>query len=1358
MKRVSLLLFVAAVCLSAVSVAFADLPAGTVAYWGFNSALTDGSANGNTLKGTAGTVQYSTTTVKFGSASLYLDGITTLGTLSGSFPTGVPTGANPYTVAAWIKADTGCSLAGGWIGYGNNSNSQGNNFRLNGANNSVHEYWYNNDFDATLAGGTFFDGWHSVVGTWDGTVEKLYLDGVATNRTPNPTGLNVGTSMFIVGKTTADANFKGWIDELLILNRAMSASEVAIYQANGAIPGPTFNITASAGTGGSISPSGTVVVGQGASQQFTITPNTGYAISGVTVDGVNQGAIATYTFANVQAAHTISAAFVALPTYTITASAGANGTISPSGAVAVYQGYSQTFTITPNTGYSVSGVTVDGVNQGAITSYTFTNVTVPHTILASFIALVTVSGTVKDTYGVPLAGVVATGSGYSFTTAADGQYTLTYQQGASVTITAIKNDYIVTSPSGGSYNLTIGSVPLTGKDFAMVHTKTVKGVVKNSGGVGIYNAIVQVGGTSGPVGVTDKDGKYEISSIPTAAGTEVYADALGYADNTQTVNTSPAATTTMELDIVLTARTEIGVINNGGFENVSAGKPTDWTSDGPVNVSSTSAVGEFVSGTYGAKITPGAGAYSYLTQRVPVVAGSTYNVYWKMKGDALPIPAQTTAFPYAPTNYDEPYRGQFHFSPQGGWMNDVNGIWYYKGTYYMTFQHFPHGLGWSTMHWGMATSTDMMHWVQKPIALEPGVNVPGDCFSGSVVVDTANTSGFQTGSKPVFVAIYTATNTGTCLAYSNDLGASWQAYSGNPVAIGGHDAGTRDPHVFWYAPTNKWVCAEYQNGITFYTSSDLKNWTQASNYGSFGFECPDMYELAVDDGSTKKWVVQDASDNYLVGTFNGATFTPDAGGPWRMDVGPNFYASQTFHRKTFPDNRVIQMAWMTGNLGTSPWTHEASFPCEIKLKTFPEGVRVTRTPIAEIANLYDTSTHWGAQTLSSSSAPFSAIRSKCFDLTAEFDLTGTTATAINFVLPGRTVTYNIAAQTLLGTTLTPISNHVKIRLLVDWGELEVFGNDGKLSWTENVNFTPTDSSIGLSVNGNVSLVSMDFHSIKRTWQNNPPGAAGIFQHVTFIDSTQTNPDLAIKSEIYSDLAGSAPTDWTQFLPNIGTQKTRFTVPAGADTMQVQLGVTDVFSAGKSLYFDDVVVDRVGSTPVVIITASAGTGGAIGPSGAVPVNQGSNQTFTITANVGYAISQVMVDGVNQGAISSYTFTNVQTTHTISVSFVTVPTSTITASAGTGGTISPSGSVVVNQGSNQTFTITPNTGYNISQVTVDGVNRGAITSYTFSNLTANHTIAAAFALQTFTITASAGPTAPSARVGRLPRTMGIARPIL
>ena len=148
---------------------------------------------------------------------------------------------------------------------------------------------------------------------------------------------------------------------------------------------PSYIITATANSGGSISPSGSVSVTQGASKTFAITPNSGYSVSSVLVDGMSQGAITTYTFNNVNGAHSITASFTAAATYTITASAGSNGSISPSGSVVVTQGASQTFTITPSSGYAVSSVTVDGTSQGAITSYTFPSVTISHTISATFV-------------------------------------------------------------------------------------------------------------------------------------------------------------------------------------------------------------------------------------------------------------------------------------------------------------------------------------------------------------------------------------------------------------------------------------------------------------------------------------------------------------------------------------------------------------------------------------------------------------------------------------------------------------------------------------------------------------------------------------------------------------------------------------------------------------------------------------------------------------------------------------------------------------------------------------------------------------------------------------------------------------
>jgi len=143
-----------------------------------------------------------------------------------------------------------------------------------------------------------------------------------------------------------------------------------------------------------------------------------------------------------------------------------------------------------------------------------------------------------------------------------------------------------------------------------------------------------------------------------------------------------------------------------------------------------------------------------------------------------------------------------------------------------------------------------------------------------------------------------------------------------------------------------------------------------------------------------------------------------------------------------------------------------------------------------------------------------------------------------------------------------------------------------------------------------------------------------------------------------------------------------------------------------------------------IQASAGVGGSIAPSGDMVLSYGAAQPFTITAYAGYHISDVKVDDSSIGAVSNYTITNVTSYHTIAASFA-VNTCTITATAGTGGAISPPGAVPVTYGGNQTFTITANPFYRICDVKVDGGSVGVGSSYPFSNVTIDHTIAATFA---------------------------------
>ncbi len=185
----------------------------------------------------------------------------------------------------------------------------------------------------------------------------------------------------------------------------------------------TFTITPTAGANGSITPSSALDVASGSDATFTITPDTGFQVSDVLVDGVSVGATTTYTFTDVTADHTISATFapVAVTTYTITPTAGDNGSIFPSTPQTVASGQDFTFTIMPDTGFQVSDVLVDGVSVGATTTYTFTDVTADHTISATFAPVAVTTYTITPTAGAngsifpSTPQTVASGQDFTFT-------------------------------------------------------------------------------------------------------------------------------------------------------------------------------------------------------------------------------------------------------------------------------------------------------------------------------------------------------------------------------------------------------------------------------------------------------------------------------------------------------------------------------------------------------------------------------------------------------------------------------------------------------------------------------------------------------------------------------------------------------------------------------------------------------------------------------------------------------------------------------------------------------------------------------------------------------------------------------
>ena len=232
-------------------------------------------------------------------------------------------------------------------------------------------------------------------------------------------------------------------------------------------------------------------------------------------------------------------------------------------------------------------------------------------------------------------------------------------------------------------------------------------------------------------------------------------------------------------------------------------------------------------------------------------------------------------------------------------MNDPNGLVYYKGVYHLFYQYNPDGNTWGNMSWGHATSTDLVHWTEQPLAIPNDSNQ--DIFSGSVVADTTNSSGFGTVDNPPLVAIFTsAYKSGPyaglqaqSLAYSTDNGQTWTKYSGNPV-LNRNSANFRDPKVFRYSGTSDsyWVMTAVEaasHQVVLYKSTDLRDWTYLSTFGPANatggvWETPDLFPLALNgDQNDIKWVLTvginpgaisgGSGGQYFVGDFDGTTFT-----------------------------------------------------------------------------------------------------------------------------------------------------------------------------------------------------------------------------------------------------------------------------------------------------------------------------------------------------------------------------------------------------------------------------------------------------------------------------------------------------
>ncbi len=433
--------------------------------------------------------------------------------------------------------------------------------------------------------------------------------------------------------------------------------------------------------------------------------------------------------------------------------------------------------------------------------------------------------------------------------------------------------------------------------------------------------------------------------------------------------------------------------------------------------------------------------------------------------------------------YREKYRPQFHFTSRRGWNNDSNGLVYYQGLYHLYYQHNPYGVQWGNMHWGHAVSRDLVHWTELPIALYP--QQFGDwCFSGSALVDTNDTAGFQKGSEPPIVAAYTSTGRGECIVYSNDGGITFTEYEGNPVIK--HKG--RDPKVIWYEPGEHWVMALYhevddKRTIAFYTSDDLKSWQYQSRIEGF-YECPEIFELPVNgDQDTTRWILYAADGDYRIGSFDGKTFTPESD-KIKFNHGNCFYASQTYNNIPPEDGRRIQIAWGRVEMPGMPFNQMMLFPVELTLRTTDEGLRMFALPVREIERIQEPYRGWTDIELEPRKDLLSGIRGDLFRITARFQ--PGQADRVVLDVRGTRIVYDPKNRILScgdrRAPLAPDNGSVALDVLVDRTSIEIFANEGLLYMPMGVRFPDENRSLRFFCEGApIAVQSLEVSRVSSTW-------------------------------------------------------------------------------------------------------------------------------------------------------------------------------------------------------------------------------------------------------------------------------------
>lgn len=473
---------------------------------------------------------------------------------------------------------------------------------------------------------------------------------------------------------------------------------------------------------------------------------------------------------------------------------------------------------------------------------------------------------------------------------------------------------------------------------------------------------------------------------------------------------------------------------------------------------------------------------------VSTLMGKTLTIKYQGNKRGLNLIYQDDSIFGQDSMYREKNRPQFSFTTRRGWTNDPNGLIFYEKEYHLFYQHNPYEREWENMHWGHAVSSDLIHWEELPVALYP--DKIGTMFSGSAVIDYDNTSGFGNRETPAMVALYTADSPERqvqCIAYSLDKGRTWTKYDKNPVIDSKekwNSKDTRDPKVFWYQPGKHWVMTlNERDGHSIYTSSNLKDWTYQSHVIGF-WECPELFELPIDGNpANTKWVMYGASGTYMLGSFDGKVFTPEAG-KYYYTTG-TAYAAQTFNNIPQYDGRRIQIAWGRISHPSMPFNGMMLLPTELTLHTTKDGVRMFSYPIKEINMLCVDENNWNSLTTVEANNHIKQLNhADGIRIKTTIKLSHATSAGLN--LNGqRIIDYDLNHNLINGVFYSPedmTSMEITADIFIDRTSVEVFIDNGAYSYSMERRAGSAQREGFYFWGNNIEVKNLQVYRMKSIWK------------------------------------------------------------------------------------------------------------------------------------------------------------------------------------------------------------------------------------------------------------------------------------